>query len=224
MLIRCPGMPRAPDGGHDCQADRLGRKDPGRRPEATRVGRGALRQDDARAVQHRRQHIPDGAHRRRDTADGRRRRRRRGGGGPPRAPGAAEGRRHQPGWADRRQRHSHRLLQVHETRRRGERRGGLGPHPAGHRLGRAERPSALPRRDVRPGPEHQQPRQRGGSAGQQLVRRALDNVGQDGGQRHRPGRRPVQRRPRPLRPAGRSRAGVGRRRRGPGGRYLPQAH
>ena len=47
----------------------------------------------------------------------------------------------------------------------------------GHRPGRAERPSALPRCDVRPGPEHQQPRQRGRSAGQQLLRRALDNVG-----------------------------------------------
>ena len=152
---------------------------PGRRAETAGGRRGPLRQDDPYSVQHRRQYLSGRAHRRGHSQERRGRHRRHRDGEPPQRPRAAQGRRHQPGGTDRGSRHRDRLLQVHEKRDRGQRRRGLGAHAAGRNPGRAEPASGAPRYDVRSGPEHQRPGQRGWSAGQQLLRRPLHRVGQD---------------------------------------------
>ena len=149
----------------------------GRGPAARRRGRGALRQDDAPAVRNRRQHLPDRA-RGRGAAPQRRGRDSRGRGRqPPRRVRAAQGRRHQPGGPDGGPVRDHGLLQVHAERGRGERRGGLGAHPAGHNPRRAQPPPRPARHALHARPEHQQPRQRGRRARQQLLRRPLSPGG-----------------------------------------------
>ena len=85
---------------------------------------------------------------------------------------------------------------------------GMGPRPARHHPGRAEPEARAHRHDVRPGPQHQQPRQRRRRDRQQLLRRTLHRLGQDGGQRIRAYRRAIQRRLRHP-GAGNARAGRG---------------